>query len=197
MLITNYPTVEISCDKCNGTGKKQYRVKDIEVNIPDFISHPDKKCLECKTLITHTSIKNYESGLCSMCSTRYFKDGTTYDNPGMWVDQYNMLWKGPLNPGDNLHFARFEGFTDTDPKEEIWVLRSSEGPKNATRINEEVPKCPGCGRYELHKRCPAYGTRFYLSGIDYTPEIERIVRTCKSAGYYDADKAIYTLLTQV
>jgi hypothetical protein len=32
--------------------------------------------------------------------------------------------------------------------------------------------CPGCGRHELHKMCPAWGTPFYMSGELFTPELE-------------------------
>lgn len=28
--------------------------------------------------------------------------------------------------------------------------------------------CKGCGRVELHKRCPAHGTLFYCSGIPFS-----------------------------
>jgi hypothetical protein len=33
-------------------------------------------------------------------------------------------------------------------------------------------KCPGCGRTELHKMCPAWGTPIYMSGQLLTPELE-------------------------
>lgn len=32
--------------------------------------------------------------------------------------------------------------------------------------------CPGCGRNEIHKMCPAWGTPFYMSGKLYTKEDE-------------------------
>jgi hypothetical protein len=35
-------------------------------------------------------------------------------------------------------------------------------------------KCMGCGRPEEHKKCPAYGTPFYMSGVPYSPEVERL-----------------------
>lgn len=34
-------------------------------------------------------------------------------------------------------------------------------------------KCRGCGRPELHKMCPAWGTPFYMSGKLYTEEDEK------------------------
>lgn len=34
--------------------------------------------------------------------------------------------------------------------------------------------CSGCGRYELHKMCPAYGTPFYMSGIPMSVEDEKL-----------------------
>lgn len=38
-------------------------------------------------------------------------------------------------------------------------------------------KCPGCQRHELHKMCPAHGTPFYMSGLDFTKEVEYIYRS--------------------
>lgn len=35
------------------------------------------------------------------------------------------------------------------------------------------PKCPGCGRPELHKTCPAWGTPKYMSGELFTEEDEK------------------------
>ena len=32
--------------------------------------------------------------------------------------------------------------------------------------------CPGCGRPELHKFCPAWGTPHYMSGHLFTAEME-------------------------
>lgn len=32
--------------------------------------------------------------------------------------------------------------------------------------NKENYKCPGCGRPELHKMCPAWGTPHYMSPED-------------------------------
>ncbi len=33
-------------------------------------------------------------------------------------------------------------------------------------------KCSGCQRIAMHKRCPAYGTKFYMSGEAFTEEVE-------------------------
>lgn len=41
-----------------------------------------------------------------------------------------------------------------------------------SNTNEETP-CPGCGRNELHKQCPAHGTPYYMSGQVFTPELEK------------------------
>ena len=63
---------------------------------------------------------------------RTFKDGTTYENPGMWIDSSARLWMGPISPDNTLHFARFSGFDLlTKP---IWVLCSSECPEDCERI---------------------------------------------------------------
>ena len=35
-----------------------------------------------------------------------------------------------------------------------------------------VGVCPGCGRKELHKMCPAHGTPYYMSGVLFTKEME-------------------------
>lgn len=32
--------------------------------------------------------------------------------------------------------------------------------------------CRGCGRPEMHKMCPAWGTPFYMSGKLFTAELE-------------------------
>ena len=37
-------------------------------------------------------------------------------------------------------------------------------------------KCLGCQRTEVHKRCPAHGTPFYMSGVPYTKHIENIIK---------------------
>lgn len=55
-------------------------------------------------------------------------------------------------------------------------------------------KCAGCGREELHKMCPAYGTIFYMSDIPYLPEIEKIVKMCQEVGVKDADQIIFDSL---
>lgn len=37
---------------------------------------------------------------------------------------------------------------------------------------EVLPKCPGCGRPEIHKMCPAWGTSKYMTGELFTQEDE-------------------------
>jgi len=37
----------------------------------------------------------------------------------------------------------------------------------------QVPKCPGCGRSEVHKMCPAWGTPLYMTGQVFTEEDEK------------------------
>ena len=41
-----------------------------------------------------------------------------------------------------------------------------------TGLNFGEDLCLGCMRKVMHKRCPAHGTRFYMSGIPYTEEID-------------------------
>lgn len=44
-----------------------------------------------------------------------------------FFDANGDLWKGPTSPNDNLHYAKFEGFTDTG--EMIWVCSRSDAPE--------------------------------------------------------------------
>lgn len=37
-------------------------------------------------------------------------------------------------------------------------------------------KCRGCQREELHKMCPAHGTLYYMSGKEFTPEMEKALK---------------------
>ncbi len=49
--------------------------------------------------------------------------------------------------------------------------------------------CSGCQRNEMHKRCPAHDTPFYMSGVSYTKEIEALVK----AGLLSPESAFETL----
>lgn len=70
---------------------------------------------------------------------RIFKDNTTYDNPAMWIDSKNQLWRGPISQDDTMHFARFHGFMDKYHSHlPIWVLESSECPEDCIKVN--IPK---------------------------------------------------------
>lgn len=40
-------------------------------------------------------------------------------------------------------------------------------------MDEPKDICKGCGRPEIHKMCPAWGTRYYMSGILFTEEMEK------------------------
>jgi hypothetical protein len=42
--------------------------------------------------------------------------------------------------------------------------------------NDTQEKCPGCGRPEQHKMCPAWGTPVYMTGELLTPELEEKYR---------------------
>ena len=44
-----------------------------------------------------------------------------------FFDANGDLWKGPTNPDGNLHYSRFEGFTDHGDL--IWVCRRSDPPE--------------------------------------------------------------------
>jgi hypothetical protein len=79
---------------------------------------------------------------------RVFADGTTYSNPGLWIDSHDRLWKGPSHPEDCLHFSRMEGFMDAEHHHElIWVLRASSLPDDCKRI-ELVSRPPVPERVE-------------------------------------------------
>ena len=45
-----------------------------------------------------------------------------------WLDDFGRLWAGPMAPESNLHYATFEGYTQTQIMEPIWVLRRSAPP---------------------------------------------------------------------
>ena len=72
---------------------------------------------------------------------RTFKDNTTYDNPAMWFDSKNQLWKGPVSPDSTMHFARFHGFMDDAP-EPIWVLESSACPEDCVMVASDTSELP-------------------------------------------------------
>lgn len=45
--------------------------------------------------------------------------------------------------------------------------------ENLNKMNEYIHGvCPGCGRDEFHKFCPAWGTKYYMSGTYFTKEME-------------------------
>ena len=73
------------------------------------------------------------------------------------------------------------------------ALREAIGPEACEKFIEENVKeivesmdwdieeskdyvCPGCGRPELHKMCPAWGTEYYMSGKLFTQELEEQTR---------------------
>lgn len=47
-----------------------------------------------------------------------------------------------------------------------------DGMTNVT-MGTQVPKCAGCGRPEIHKMCPAWGTPKYMTGELFTEEDEK------------------------
>lgn len=47
-----------------------------------------------------------------------------------WIDWAGRLWRGPVNPDDNLHYATFEGYMTSPPYNTIWVLRRSDPPND-------------------------------------------------------------------
>lgn len=59
--------------------------------------------------------------------------------------------------------------------------------------------CPGCQRDEVHKKCPAHGTPYYMSGVLFTKsmEMEQKKRRCISGKEYsilmNTDHKTYTV----
>ena len=48
--------------------------------------------------------------------------------------------------------------------------------------------CPGCGRQEVHKMCPAHGTKYYMSGKVFTEEMEKELKEKDDTiGKFDGD----------
>jgi hypothetical protein len=65
----------------------------------------------------------------------------------------------------NGHFMQLRKFDRSDNREgHIGYWMEAQLPPTP---------CPGCGRSELHKACPAHGTPYYMSGAplpdDYAP----------------------------
>lgn len=48
--------------------------------------------------------------------------------------------------------------------------------------------CPGCGRPELHKMCPAWGTPLYMSGKPFTKEDEEKYKEQRQAAMEESAK---------
>ena len=75
-------------------------------------------------------------------SVRQFFDGTTYNNPAMFLhNKTSVLWHGPTCPESNLHWGRMDGYDDGGRP--IWVYSHSELPDgDYTRIEPYVPPKP-------------------------------------------------------
>lgn len=55
-----------------------------------------------------------------------------------FIDQEGELWKGPIAPLENLHFARMEGFYEPQTNrggEPVWVLRRSAADESWQEIS--------------------------------------------------------------
>lgn len=48
--------------------------------------------------------------------------------------------------------------------------------------------CEGCMRQAMHKMCPAHGTPFYMTGVPFTEEVERLYNKKKSEENFDEQK---------
>ena len=58
------------------------------------------------------------------------------------------------------------------------MSRLTEKIENGASLDLETTPhfCVGCGRYELHKMCPAHGTKYYMSGKLFTAEMEELCK---------------------
>jgi hypothetical protein len=50
-------------------------------------------------------------------------------------------------------------------------------PENGKPDHLNRVLCPGCLRHDIHKKCPAHGTPFYMSGIPFTEKMEYYYQT--------------------
>lgn len=48
--------------------------------------------------------------------------------------------------------------------------------------------CRGCGRLEMHKMCPAWGTPIYMTGQYFTKEMEEQYRPMRQAAIEEAER---------
>ena len=55
-------------------------------------------------------------------------------------------------------------------------------------ISSPEDVCDGCMRIAMHKMCPAHGTPFYMTGVPFTEEVERLYNKKKSDEDFDAQK---------
>jgi len=59
-----------------------------------------------------------------------------------------------------------------------------------SKDQEDIFLCLGCQRKEMHKKCPAHGTIFYMSGIHYSEQIEALRNLIEELDY-DLYKEIF------
>ena len=64
--------------------------------------------------------------------------GRDYSRLRYWIDWAGRLWKGPVHPDENLHYAVFGGFTIHDSPHQIWTLERTEEPEEADEISSAV-----------------------------------------------------------
>lgn len=63
----------------------------------------------------------------------YMANGT--DPMKYLIDWLGRLWKGPGNPEDTLHYARFHGYMTVAPFNPIWVWERSDPPEDADEVD--------------------------------------------------------------
>lgn len=52
-----------------------------------------------------------------------------------FIDSFGRLWMGPICRDENLHYATFHGYTDTEESQPIWILERTDQPEDADEVN--------------------------------------------------------------
>jgi ribA/ribD-fused uncharacterized protein len=119
---------------------------------------------------------------------------------GDWEEEKNpsvsLLWdqvkECRYNECTEEEEARWDAaLNETNIGNPFAALREAVGPEVCEQLIKDAAKkavdalmdgvCPGCGRPEIHKMCPAWGTEYYMSGKLFTKELEEQTREQRQA----------------
>lgn len=123
---------------------------------------------------------------------RQFADGATYSNQKLWVDSMGFIWRGPISPESNLHFAKCEGICKSDGSL-IWVSRHSELPDDCVLyVACQTPE-PDTSLAASIERMSDYvsetdGATEYWQSKQYDDDLDRILEAARQ--YADATAAM-------